>query len=250
MENKKQYSELKKFSLGLGLHLFGVADISGVKKDIRLSQTVLRRVDKAVVLGARLSEAVLQEINQEPTRLYSHHYKTVNTFLDLCALRVADHIQSLGYISLPVPASQILDWKKQTAHLSHRQLGVLAGLGWIGRNNLLVNEKYGSKFRLVSILTDMPLQTDSPVKNDCGNCRACVVMCPSGAIKESPADFDRDSCIEKLKGFSKSQIVDQYICGVCVNVCRGGKSGSRSTDSLSSRKTGRPVPIVNIKLKS
>ena len=218
---KNNYTSLKKFSKDLGLHLFGVADISGVKADFKLSSLILRKVDKAVVMGARLSCAVLQEISQEPTRLYSHHYKTVNTFLDICAMRVGNYIQDNGFYSLPIPASQILDWKKQTAHLSHRQLGVLAGLGWIGRNNLLVNKEFGSRFRLVTVLTDMPLSIDSPAEGSCGNCHACKTLCPSGAIKESSADFDRNVCLEKLKGFSKSQIVDQYICGVCVNVCGG-----------------------------
>jgi len=45
---------------------------------------------------------------------------------------------------------------------------VLAGLGWIGRNNLLVNEELGSQFRLASVLTNMPLKIDKPVKNGCG----------------------------------------------------------------------------------
>jgi epoxyqueuosine reductase QueG len=141
--------------------------------------------------------------------------------LDQLALKAANFIQKRGYLALPIPASQILDWQKQKAHLSHKQLGVLAGLGWIGRNNLLVHKKLGSQFRLVSILTNMPLEIDKPTKDNCGRCKLCVTICPAGAIKENPSDFDYINCFEKLKEFQKQKLVDQYICGVCVKVCKG-----------------------------
>ena len=223
MDKSANYRSLQVFSKGLGLNFFGVADISGVKADFALSKDVISGVNSAIVIGTRLSSAVLDEIHPEPTRLYSHHYKIANTFLDLCAFRISNLIQDKGFYSLPVPASQLLDWKKQTAHLSHKHLGVLAGLGWIGRNNLLVNSAAGAQLRLATVLTDMPLTADKPVKEDCGQCRACVVLCPAGAIKADPKDFDHQSCFEKLKEFEKSNTVNQYICGVCVNVCRGKK---------------------------
>jgi len=143
--------------------------------------------------------------------------------MDQAALKVSNFIQNKGFNAIPIPASIILDWQKQTAHLSHKRLGFLAGLGWIGRNNLLVNKKVGSAFRLASILTDMPLTTDEPVKEDCGLCHACVKICPAQAIKDAPDDFDHIKCFEKLKEFQKLKLVDQYICGVCVNVCKGRK---------------------------
>ena len=130
-------------------------------------------------------------------------------------------IQNKGYAALAIPATQIIDWEKNTAHLSHRRLGVLAGLGWIGRNNLLVNEKLGSQFRLVSILTDMPLSIDKPSRKNCGNCKLCVKICPAGAIQESSADFDHQKCFDKLKSFQTQRQVEQFVCGICVNVCKG-----------------------------
>lgn len=212
---------LRKFSLGLGMDLFGVADIQKVKNEFSLSEKILGKMDRAVCLGVRLSGAILEEIEHAPTKLYFHHYRVVNTLLDQAALKVSNYIQRKGYEALAIPATQIIDWEKNTAHLSHRKLGVLAGLGWMGRNNLLVNEKLGSQFRLVSILTDMPLKADSPVKNNCGTCRLCVKICPSGAIKEGPDDFDHIKCFEKLKSFQAQRQVEQFVCGICVNVCKG-----------------------------
>ena len=217
----KNYSELQKFCQAQGTDLFGVADISAIKNEFMLSENILHKLSKAVCLALSLSAAVLEEILSSPTRLYFHHYKTVNAALDQIALKAANFIQKKDYFSLPIPASQILDWQKQKAHLSHKKLAVLAGLGWIGRNNLLVNERLGSQFRLVSILTDMPLVADRPLKKDCGECRICVKICPAQAIKEDPSGFDHLRCFEKLKEFQKERLVDQYICGVCVKACKG-----------------------------
>ncbi|HTY45734.1 MAG TPA: hypothetical protein VMD52_07095 [Patescibacteria group bacterium] len=220
MDKKKNYAAIKKFCCHWGADAFGVADITHIREEFILPAELTQAMGNAIVLGARLSAAALQEISDHPTKLYFHHYRTLNAFLDQLALRTVNFIQSKGFLALPVPASQIIDWQNQKAHLSHKKVGYLAGLGWIGRNNLLVNKRLGSQFRLVTILTDMPLKADKPVKDGCGRCRACVAVCPSGSIKEKPADFDYLKCFEKLKEFQKLRLVDQYICGVCVNVCK------------------------------
>lgn len=201
--------------------MFGVADISSIKGDFAISAAVAAKLNSAVCLGARVSGSVLSEIEAYPTKLYFHHYRTINVFLDQLALRLANFIQRQGYEALPIGASQIVDWQKQTAHVSHKKLGQLSGLGWIGRNNLLVNKKLGSQFRLVTVLTDFPLKQDKPVKEDCGKCRLCMVICPAKAIKEKPEDFGHLDCFALLKEFQKKRIVDQFICGICVKACKG-----------------------------
>jgi len=223
MDAKHNYLYLKKTCDDLGIDVFGVADISKIKNEFILSGRLIDTFDKAIVLGARLSWAVLEEIETHPTKLYFHHYRTLNAFLDQAALRLTNHIQDKGYAALAIPASQILDWENQKAHLSHKKIGVAAGLGWLGRNNLLVNKKFGSQMRLVSILTNMPLKTDKPVKADCKDCYSCIALCPAKAIKKTPAEFDHIRCFEKLKEFQKLRLVDQFICGICVKACKGEK---------------------------
>lgn len=221
MDKNKNYLTLKKFCQELGINLFGVADLGEVEKDFLLSSQIMEKFDKAISLGLRLSVSILDEIETQPTKLYFHHYRSVNAFLDWAALRLAGFIQDKGYQALPIPASQIVDWEKQIGHLSHKRIGYLAGLGWRGKNNLLVNKTFGSQFRLVTVLTDIPLKVDKPTKRDCGSCRACILVCPVDAIKEDPSDFDRAKCLEKLKEFQRQHIVDQYICGICVRACKG-----------------------------
>ena len=213
--------ELKKFTADLGIPLFGVADIRHIKKEFLFSDETLRDLDYTISLGLRLSDGVLEDITNFPTKIYYHHYRQANAILDQIAFKVSNFIQSKGYRALPVPASQIVDWEKQTAHLSHKKIGELAGIGFIGRNNLLVNPEIGSRFRLVTILTNAPLEPDKKLKENCGECKACVNVCPAGAIKEKKEDFDHIKCFEKLKEFRDKRLVDQFICGVCVKACKG-----------------------------
>ncbi|MEW6009479.1 MAG: 4Fe-4S binding protein [Candidatus Omnitrophota bacterium] len=223
MSNQKltNYNLLRKEALKQGAELFGVADISKEKKNFELQQDVLKNFNWAVCLVIPLSASILNTIEAAPNKIYFHHYRIANSLLDQIAFKLANFIQAKGFRALPIPASQILNWQKQSAHLSHKKIGYLAGLGWIGRNNLLVNQDLGCQFRLVTILTDMPLKIGRPLKKDCDSCRACIEVCPVGAIKEKKEDFDYQRCFEKLKEFQKSGAVGQYICGICVKACKG-----------------------------
>jgi epoxyqueuosine reductase len=215
---------LKAFAKDLGFDLFGVADVTGLRGDFLLEEKTRDRFGLAVALGKRLSDAVLDDIRDHPTTLYFHHYRQTNFFLDRGALLVADHIQKRGFGSLAIAASQIIDWEGQKAHLSHKHVGRAAGLGWLGRNNLLVNPELGSRFRLVTVLTDMPLEPDAPLDRDCGPCRACAAACPAGAIKDTREAFDHRACYETLKDFRKKGTTSQFICGICVRDCRSPKA--------------------------
>ena len=221
MENTKFKKELKELSFDLGATLFGIADVKDIKKEFYFSGEILKDLDYAICIGLKLSNSILEDIKDRPTKIYYHHYRQANILLDQIAFKISNFIQSKGYNALPIPVSQIIDWKKQKGHLSHKKIGHLAGLGFIGRNNLLVNPEFGSRFRLVTILTDMPLDADKPLDLDCGSCKSCIESCPAGAIKEKKEDFDHIKCYEKLKHFKNKQVVDQFICGVCVKACKG-----------------------------
>ncbi len=216
------YDELKGLALTSGITLFKVGYIDDLKPHfdaLPLQQT--EGLSYGISIGVRVSDSVLKGVITGPTRHYLHHYKMLNMLLDQTALKLSLAIQMKGYNTLPIPASQIIDWQKQTAHLSHKMIALRAGMGWIGRNNLLVHPEYGSRIRLATILTDMPLGTDKPLNDgDCGGCRKCIEICPVSAIRESHEQWDKVACLEKLKSYSKTHNIGQYICGLCVKVCR------------------------------
>lgn len=215
--------DIKSLALASGFDLAGVADVTALRGDFLLEPETRDRFPRAVSLGKSLSDAVLDDIRDHPTSIYFHHYRQMNFFLDRGALLLADRIQKDGYRSLAVAASQIVDWDSQRAHLSHKHVGRAAGLGWFGRNNLLVNPVFGSRFRLVTVLTDLPVEPDRPLERDCGACRACAAACPAGAIKEAREDFDHRACYETLQEFRRKGFTTQFICGICVRDCRGPK---------------------------
>jgi epoxyqueuosine reductase QueG len=213
--------ELREFAAGLGISFFGAADVRGVRDGFLFKPETAGRFDFALSLGVRLSDAVLEDIDRGPTPLYFHHYKQANYALDRAAHFVAQRIQGWGRQALPVAASQIVDWEGQRGHVSHKKIGALAGLGWIGRNNLLVNPEAGARLRLATVLTDLPLEPGNRLENGCGLCRRCALVCPAGAVKDDAAGFDHRACYEQLKEFRRRGLVGQLICGVCVKACRG-----------------------------
>ncbi|OVE73766.1 hypothetical protein BVX93_00880 [bacterium B13(2017)] len=227
------YNFLSNFFNENHVPVFGIADLKEYTKSLGEDQIhpffykVSKDLVNAVSFGCKLSYKVVDTIDDEPNPLYAFHYRRINQLLDNLEIKLTTHIEQRGYNALPIPASQVVDFKKMTAHLSHRHIAYLAGLGWYGRNNLLVNEHYGSHLRFATILTDMPLPINEPLKNDCGACKACVNACPANAIHNSFEDFNKDDCQAKLKEFSKIPGISHYICGICVKACKGKHFGKR-----------------------
>jgi epoxyqueuosine reductase len=222
----ENYQRLKEFALDLGVALFGVADVTAARDTFHIHPPEsVAHLDRGVSMAVRLSDAVLDTLVDKPNLMYKHHYREANELLDGVAFRLSARIEEWGYRGLAVAASQTIDWPKQIAHLSHKRVAVLAGLGWMGRNNLLVTPHHGARVRLVTVLTNMPLATDEPLKEGCGSCRDCLTVCPAGAIGERQEDFDHQACYEQLRHFAKKENIGYYICGLCQKACGGKQAG-------------------------
>lgn len=212
------YDELKSLAQKHGINIFGVADIRQAKQGFNLPPAKTQGLKYGLVLGKPLSHYVLATLKKGPNRLYLRHYLSVNRALDKVAHQLARFIASQGYRALPIPASRVINRRRLIGEASHRQLGYLAGLGWIGKSSLLINPRYGAQVRYVSILTNMFIRPDKPLTHgSCGKCRACINICPAQAIKERANDFDRQACYARLKEFDRQ--VGGVICGLCVKTC-------------------------------
>jgi len=216
---------LKRVAFESGATLFGIADINVLSNGKEQIPKLFTGYNRAVSIAFRLSAGILSTITDSPTKIYAHHYKQVNYLLDRIALRIAGILQFWGYNSIPLPASQITDWDNITGNVSHKTIAQLAGLGFIGRNHLLITSQYGAQIRLVSVATDCPLPPDNPTTGECGKCFKCVKICPAEAIGKSHEKFNLEKCREMLKTFAKKGI-GQYICGICVKVCSGMNNNS------------------------
>jgi len=216
------YEKLKEIAMREGMSLFGVANLEGLESEFRISpENVYKGLKYGISIGFHLSDRIIEGIIDRPTKMYLFHYKRVNILLDEVALKVVGFIQNQGYDALPIHASQVTDWDTMIGHVSHKMVARYAGLGWIGRNILLVNPRYGSRVRYVSILTDMPLKVDGEISDNCGDCRKCMEVCPARAIKGKPEDFDLDACAKQLDYFRKKENLGQHICGICLKACAG-----------------------------
>lgn len=165
----------------------------------------------------------METVREGPNVLYLHHYRQLNYRLDMIAYLLAREIERKGSKAIPFPASQLVDWKNQKGHISHKRVAEMSGLGWIGRNNLLIHPAFGARMRFNTVITDMPLKENGPLEKDCGSCRVCMDVCPASAIKESPADFDHIGCYNMVTQLKNKRNLGHHICGICINACAGGQ---------------------------
>ena len=135
--------------------------------------------------------------------------------------------QICSHLAQQVPGSSnrgVVD----TAPLMERDFAQLAGIGWIGKNTLLLHRQMGSYFFLAAVLTDIELEADDPFRSDhCGTCTACLDACPTGAF-EKPHVLNASKCISYLTIEHRGTIAAElsegmgdwlFGCDVCQMVC-------------------------------
>lgn len=216
----EQQKELEQFVLEQGAALVGGCDL-GVSPIN--TQAGLRY---AFSIAVKLSDAVLRSIDGAPSYMYFQHYRTANALLDSIAFRLANKIETLGYNAFPVAASQSLGKNNPyVGVVPHKTVAVKAGLGFVGKSGLFLSEEYGSRIRLATVLTDMPLENTRPIiENGCGDCTVCMRACPAGAIfgvvptTDGERNFDPEKCSKYMKEHFQD-VGRGSVCGVCIKVC-------------------------------
>lgn len=114
------------------------------------------------------------------------YHKVLRNRLQQLAEKIQEKIGHLGYRVFT-----------DSAPVMEVELAAKAGLGWRGKHTLLLNRDAGSMFFLGEILVDVPLPVDAPISNHCGQCRACIDICPTQAIR-APYQLDARRCISYL----------------------------------------------------
>lgn len=223
---------LNQMMLQEGMDVFGTSDATGYVP------TKFAKIPYAITIGVRLSDAVMDDVRNEPTKMYFHHYRTANTLLDLSALKCVTYLQRNGYDAVAIPASQTTNNAAIAGDFQHKTAANLAGLGFMGKSGLFITEDYGPRVRFATILTNLKLESKEIKESQCGDCRLCVQACPCGAIigskwtKNSTRDdiVDAALCSRHMKD-KYEKIGRGVVCGMCVSVCPFGTKRTKSIKS-------------------
>jgi len=179
----------------LGADVVGVADFENLVREGAVLHEPLSDARSVVVLGVRQSYAALDspiiEMAQHDT---TFAYRAV----EAAAHGLARVLEDAGYAAIAMPtflpismSDEILGMRGE---VDHRRAAVEAGVGVYGLNNLLVNEKFGPRLRLASVLTTAPLEPSRKVqKAVCNECGECVKACPANAL-DTPGKTDKREC--------------------------------------------------------
>lgn len=116
-----------------------------------------------------------------------------------------------------------------SAPVLERDWAKRSGVGWVGKNTLLINPKAGSYFFLAELILDLDLIYDNPMKDYCGRCRKCIDACPTDAISSEGYIMDGSKCISYLTIELKDEIIPpqyqdkmegwMFGCDICQEVC-------------------------------
>lgn len=136
----------------------------------------------------------MQAVLDDPNKGYISRYALGRDYHKLMRKRLASLAEKISAVSGPHQYRAFVD----SAPVLERGLAEQAGLGWIGKNTMLINAQAGSWFFLGEIYTDLPLPIDeAQIDTHCGSCTACLDDCPTGAIV-APNQVDARRCISYL----------------------------------------------------
>ena len=215
-------------------YIFGFADLRN------LLDEKFKGHDFCIVIGKKLDDTIMDSIADGPNMDYFDHYHEINRKLAELSEKIFKELKANGISCIlikPTVNDEELDdnyYKTLTCDFSHKMAATRAGLGWIGKTDLFVSERFGPRVRLVSILVNRPLDcSKAPVtESRCGSCNLCVEECPASAANgklwninvKREVFFDAFACREKCRELSHKLLKKEIsLCGICMAVCPIGK---------------------------
>jgi epoxyqueuosine reductase QueG len=184
---------------------------------------------RGISIAVALHPGIVLGIAGGPTREYEGEYRRANTLLAELGEAAAGILRSSGHrvaVNAPTAVRHSPDFRTP---LPHKTVATRSGLGWIGKNALLITEGFGSAVRLASVLTDAPFKADDPADvSRCGNCMACREVCPGKAPAGTNWELGRDrdeffsaaACRQTANEMTERAGLElRTICGICIAAC-------------------------------
>ena len=218
-------------------YLYGFADLTG------LLDVKFEGFNYGISIGRRLEDPIVNNIFGGPTKEYYLHYRNINQELAFLSGRISSELNehNIDTINIsPTVSTEELDttyFNTLRTDLSHKMVATRAGLGWIGKTDLLITKKFGPRLRLTSILLRDPVIPESrPLDiSRCGSCNICVEICPAKAANGKTWDttmereefYDAWKCRNQCAEFGRARLsIDARVCGICVAACPIGQVSS------------------------
>ena len=183
-----------------------------------------------VAAAVALPKSIVRTMPDAPTREYLDIYPRLNAVLNASVTAGETFLRERGYAAFAQTTERIRAGADRCTAVPHKTVAVRAGLGWIGKNCLLVSSRYGAALMLSSLLTDAPLRCDMPEERSrCGGCTRCVDACPAHALRGTlwrsgmPREeiVDIEACAKKRCEIMLAATgIDRPMCSRCIGVCR------------------------------
>lgn len=176
-----------------------------------LTEIENRGYNVAILIGIVLSPDYILHLSKDTIVDHSEFSEKEHRG-DEIAESLANFIIDKGYKAFAQSERNLIngffDETTKTTPLPHKKIAILAGLGWIGKSNLLVTREYGSALCICSVLTNAPILTKNPsiIMPKCGKCTVCKDICPTGVIRGTTWE----------QGINRDYIVDVYHCIGCL----------------------------------
>jgi epoxyqueuosine reductase QueG len=239
--------DIKEYIVGLGADLAGFADLTAFPPERR--QSLPYGISIAIAIDPAKASLVLEGA----TMAYYDEYELLNKKLDTIGLQLQSLLISNGYSAVAQTVDFVKEQRRQLepdndaakAPMPHKTVAALAGLGWIGKNTLLITDQYGSAVRLTSVLTNAPLPVSGETyRSRCGGCQDCVAACPGHVIRgiSWTPDTDRDelidfyACRKAVLERGRSLGISHAACGICMAICPHTRIYLRSADDIHKNK--------------
>ena len=159
------------------------------------------------------SSARMEQVLEDPTSAYISRYALGRDYHKLMRNRLqklADKIQAEALMISGLPEFNVgMRAFVDSAPVLEKALAEKAGLGWIGKHSNLINRKAGSWFFLGELYIDLPLPVDHSTTGHCGDCVACITVCPTQAIV-APYQVDARRCVSYLTIELQGSIPEPY----------------------------------------
>jgi len=148
--------------------------------------------------------------------VYAQAYKRLNAALNETSRKIAAEFSGVAVTAtttgMTSTVTHVEDYYPTV--VSHRVAAELSGVGWRGKNELIVNPRFSCSIRLATILTTTPIERTPPSSMSCGECRACLDSCKFLTHKDKLDNY-REQCRRYMLYLN----LDEEVCGKCIKAC-------------------------------